>query len=38
MSTSESVLETFTGWAAKAAGAALQPFQFNPGPLGADEV
>lgn len=35
---SESVLDTFTGWAAKAAGAALEPYDYTPGPLGAEEV
>lgn len=38
MSTTESVLDTFTGWAATAAGAPLQRHTFTPGPLGAEEV
>lgn len=38
MSDIPSVVETFTGWAAQAAGAPLQPHRFDPGPLGAEEV
>lgn len=38
MSTSESVLDTFTGWAATAAGAPLERHEFTPGPLGAEDV
>ncbi|MBM7061428.1 NAD(P)-dependent alcohol dehydrogenase [Pseudomonas sp. UL073] len=38
MSETESVVDTFTGWAALAAGAPLQPHSFDPGPLGAEEV
>ena len=38
MSTSESVLDTFTGWAAMAAGEPLQRHEFSPGPLGAEDV
>src|SRR3989338_2298666 len=38
MSTSESVLDTFTGWAATAPRAPLVPHSFDPGPLGAEEV
>ncbi|PTR28348.1 NAD(P)-dependent alcohol dehydrogenase [Pseudomonas sp. GV085] len=33
-----SELTTFTGWAATAAGAPLEPFSYDPGPLGSDEV
>lgn len=38
MSTSETVLDTFTGWAAMAAGEPLQRHEFSPGPLGAEDV
>ena len=38
MSSSESIVETFTGWAAKAPGAPLEPHTYDPGPLGAEEV
>ena len=35
---SESVLDTFTGWAATAPRAPLQAHSYDPGPLGAEEV
>ncbi len=35
---SESVLDTFTGWAATAPRQPLQPHSYDPGPLGAEEV
>lgn len=38
MSTPESVVSTFTGWAATQAGAPLEQFEYDPGPLGAEEV
>jgi uncharacterized zinc-type alcohol dehydrogenase-like protein len=38
MSASESIVDTFTGWAATAPGAPLQPHSYDPGPLGAEEV
>ena len=38
MSSSESIVDTFTGWAAKAPGAPLEPHSYDPGPLGAEEV
>jgi len=38
MNTAESVLDSFTGWAATAPRAALQPYQYQPGALGAEEV
>ncbi|ARU87224.1 NAD(P)-dependent alcohol dehydrogenase [Pseudomonas sp. M30-35] len=38
MSTSESIVNTFIGWAATAAGAPLEQFEYDPGPLGVDEV
>jgi hypothetical protein len=31
MSSSESIVETFTGWAAKAPGAPLEPHSYDPG-------
>ncbi len=33
MSSSESILDTFTGWAAKAPGAPLEQHSYDPGPL-----
>lgn len=33
-----SKLDTFTGWAAKAPGAPLEQYEYDPGPLGAEEV
>jgi uncharacterized zinc-type alcohol dehydrogenase-like protein len=38
MSTSAPILEHFSGWAATAAKAPLERYQYDPGPLGAEEV
>ncbi|WP_339080058.1 NAD(P)-dependent alcohol dehydrogenase [Pseudomonas sp. TMP9] len=38
MSSPTSILDTFTGWAAKAPGAPLEQYSYDPGPLGAEDV